>query len=77
MLQSRIAVLTVFVVGIVFAQSEANKGGINGSVVDPNAAVVPNVKVTATNPATGSTRVTNTNAAGEFGSTRWIRGHTR
>ncbi len=37
----------------VFAQSQATTGNIEGRVLDPNGAVVPNANVTATNQETG------------------------
>ena len=36
-----------------FAQSQATTGNIEGRVLDPNEAAVPNAQVTATNQATG------------------------
>jgi hypothetical protein len=39
---------------------------INGTVLDPSAAVVPNAAITLTNPATGQTRQVTSNSAGEF-----------
>src|SRR5215213_4062192 len=39
--------------GNAFAQSQATTGNIEGRVLDPNGAVVPNVNVSATNKDTG------------------------
>lgn len=52
------------IAGSVFAQSGTT--GINGTVVDQAAAVVPGATVTISNPATGLTRTTTTNANGRF-----------
>ncbi|MDM7922171.1 MAG: TonB-dependent receptor, partial [Pyrinomonadaceae bacterium] len=50
--------------GGVFAQSGTT--GISGTVVDQAGAVVPGATVTISNPATGLTRTTTTNANGRF-----------
>jgi hypothetical protein len=47
------------------AQS-ASTATIVGQVVDPQGAVVPNAKVTATNQATGLSRTTNTTSSGNY-----------
>jgi hypothetical protein len=39
---------------------------INGTVVDPSGAVVPNAQVNLTNPATGETRQSTSNGAGAY-----------
>lgn len=44
----------------------AHAQDINGAVQDPSGAVVPNVDITLTNPATGQTRKTTSNAAGAY-----------
>ena len=49
-----------------FAQSQATTGNIEGTVVDPNGAVVPNVTVTATNMETGFAKTAQTNDEGTF-----------
>jgi len=48
------------------AQSAGNSGSINGSVVDPTGAVVPNATVEIRNPVSGFDRSTTTDAAGRF-----------
>jgi outer membrane receptor protein involved in Fe transport len=48
-----------------FAQS-VTSGDIAGVVTDPSGAVVPNVKVTATNDNTGAVHTTNTNGEGFY-----------
>ncbi|HYL38811.1 MAG TPA: TonB-dependent receptor [Bryobacteraceae bacterium] len=49
-----------------WAQADANKGQIAGTVFDPNQAVVPNAKVTIKNIATGAVRELTTGDAGQF-----------
>jgi hypothetical protein len=49
-----------------WAQSDANKGQIAGTVFDPNQAAVPNAKVVVKNTSTGSTRELTTNESGQF-----------
>jgi hypothetical protein len=49
-----------------FAQSQATTGDIEGRVLDPNKAVVPNVPVTATNAQTGFERTVNTDDDGNY-----------
>lgn len=51
---------------IVLAQSAGSAGTINGSVVDPNGAAVPNASVTISNPVTGYSRTTSTAGDGTF-----------
>ncbi len=55
----------LFCIGQVFAQS-AVTGGINGKVSDPQGAVVPNAKVTATNLGTNSVVTVMSNSDGEY-----------
>src|SRR5919206_156577 len=50
----------------VFAQSQATTGDIEGRVLDPNGAVVPNATVTARNEATGFERTANTDGDGNY-----------
>ncbi len=49
-----------------FAQSAGNSGSINGSVVDPTGAVVPNATVEIRNPVSGFDHSTTTDAGGKF-----------
>src|SRR5260370_8276449 len=49
-----------------WAQSDANKGQIAGTVYDPNQAVVPGAKVTIKNTGTGAVREVKTCGASEF-----------
>ena len=48
------------------AQSVGNSGSINGTVVDPTGAVVPQATVEIRNPVSGFDRTTTTDAAGKF-----------
>src|SRR5512132_1637338 len=58
-----IAVITLFLCGVAFAQSD---GTIFGTVKDATGAVVADATVTVLNPAKGITRKTITNADGVF-----------
>jgi outer membrane receptor protein involved in Fe transport len=49
-----------------FAQSEATTGNIEGRVLDPNGAVVPNATVTAKNDATGLEKTATTDGEGNY-----------
>src|SRR5256714_2088007 len=49
-----------------FAQSEATTGNIEGRVLDPNGAVVPNATVTAKNKDTGFERSATTDGEGNY-----------
>src|SRR5437588_8614655 len=55
-----------FVSTVVRAQSQASTGNIEGRVLDPNGAAVPNVQVTATNEATGLQKSANTDDEGNY-----------
>jgi len=59
-----ILILTLAI--MVFAQSQATTGNIEGRVLDPKEAAVPGATVTATNQQTGLERTTATNDAGGF-----------
>src|SRR5512132_2710803 len=50
----------------VFAQSQANSGNIEGRVLDPNGAAVPNANVAATNQQTGFEKSVTANEEGGF-----------
>src|SRR5436190_7207520 len=45
---------------------QTNKGGISGTVSDPNGAVVPGAKVTITNEATKQSIVLTTSSSGAY-----------
>jgi hypothetical protein len=55
-----------FLSSLVWSQSSGNSGSINGSVVDPTGAVVPNATVEVRNPVSGFDRSTTTDSAGRF-----------
>jgi hypothetical protein len=52
--------------GIAVAQSSGNSGAINGTVVDPTGAVVPNATVEIHNPVSQFIRSTTTDKSGNF-----------
>src|SRR5688500_17578561 len=52
--------------GNVFAQSQATTGNIEGRVLDPNGAAVPNVTVSATNKDTGFGKTVMADSEGGF-----------
>ncbi len=56
----------ILTTGLTFAQSQATSGNIEGRVLDPNGAVVPNATVTAKNQATGLEKSATTDESGEF-----------
>src|SRR5438067_3457365 len=66
------AMLLALVVSLFFvstgarAQSQAATGNIEGRVLDPNGAAVPNVQVSATNEATGLEKSANTDDEGNY-----------
>ncbi len=49
-----------------FAQSQATTGNIEGRVLDPNGAVVPNATVTVTNESTALEKTTTTDGEGNY-----------
>jgi len=53
-------------VSVAGAQSVGNSGSVNGTVLDPTGAVVPNAKVEIQNPVSGFDRSTTTDSAGKF-----------
>ncbi len=63
-LYDRILML-LFAIGLANAQS-ASSAQISGTVVDPQGAVVPGAKVTATNQATGTGRSVTTTSTGNY-----------
>ena len=59
--------ISAFILLITFAIiGQTNKGGISGTVSDPNGAVVPGAKVTITNDATKETLVLTTSDSGVY-----------
>ena len=60
------AIVMIFSVSAVFAQAQVSTADLNGTVVDPNGAVVAGATVTAKNSATGITRTVTANDSGEY-----------
>src|SRR5436305_15216891 len=58
--------LLTFISISTFAQSQATTGNIEGRVLDPNGAAVPNATVTAKNQATGFERTSTTDGEGNY-----------
>ncbi len=56
----------LLLVQVAFAQSQASTGNIEGRVVDPQGAAVPNVPVTARNKDTGFEKTVNSNEDGTY-----------
>ena len=61
-----VAAATTLSVGNAGAQSGGNSGSINGTVVDPTGAVVPNASVEIHNAVSGYDRTTTSDNAGNF-----------
>ncbi|HUI74934.1 MAG TPA: TonB-dependent receptor [Candidatus Acidoferrum sp.] len=59
-------VLCFFIPTSVRAQTSSSTGSLNGTVTDPENAVVPDAKVTVSNLATGTSVVVSTNAVGFY-----------
>lgn len=64
----KFTLVPVFLVfsGLLFAQADANKGQIVGTVFDAKQAVIPNADIHITSSSTGATRDLKTGNAGEF-----------
>jgi hypothetical protein len=58
--------LFLFVIAVVCAWAQTFQGGVRGQVKDQGGAVVPDVKVTLVNEATGEQRATLSNESGEY-----------
>ena len=61
-----VAVAAVVAVGSGIAIAQATSGSINGTVLDPSGAVVPNADIQMHNPVSGYDRTTKTDARGSF-----------
>jgi hypothetical protein len=61
-----LAAVMIFSASAGFAQAQVSTADLNGTVVDPNGAIVAGATVTARNPATGFTRTVTANDSGEF-----------
>jgi carboxypeptidase family protein/TonB-dependent receptor-like protein len=62
-----LAILLCLTGGLLNAQSAGNSGSINGTVLDPTGAVVPNATVEIHNPVSHFDRSTTTDKSGNFG----------
>ena len=67
-----LSLLVLFVTTIAFSQGET--GQINGTVTDPNGAVIPNATVTVRSVATGQTRSVQTDGEGFYQITNLLPG---
>jgi hypothetical protein len=61
-----LAILMILSASAIFAQAQVSTADLNGTVVDPNGAVVAGATVTARSSATGITRTVTANDSGEF-----------
>ena len=60
------AIVMIFSVSAIFAQAQVSTADLNGTVVDPNGAVVSGATVTAKNSSTGISRTVTANDSGEY-----------
>jgi hypothetical protein len=60
------AIVMIFSVSAIFAQAQVSTADLNGTVVDPNGAVVAGATVTARSTSTGITRTVTANDSGEY-----------
>ena len=58
--------LALILCAATIASAQTFRGGIQGTVTDPNGAVIPGADVTITNPDTGLTRTTHTDETGSY-----------
>ena len=58
--------LTLILCSAVICSAQTFRGGIQGTVTDPNGAVIPGADVTITNPDTGLTRTMQTDSEGAY-----------
>src|SRR5438067_11293221 len=61
-----LCIALLFASALTFAQSQASTGDIEGRVLDPNGAAVPNASITAKNKETGLERTVNSDEEGNF-----------
>src|SRR5437763_2441291 len=61
-----LAACSVLMAASLFAQSQATTGDIEGRVLDPNGAAVPNATVTGVNQATGFERTVTADGEGNY-----------
>ena len=60
------AIVMIFSVSAIFAQAQSSSADLNGTVVDPNGAVVAGATVTAKGSSTGISRTVTANDSGEY-----------
>ncbi|MBS1793134.1 MAG: TonB-dependent receptor [Acidobacteria bacterium] len=60
------AIVMIFSAAALFAQAQVSTADLNGTVVDPNGAIVAGASVTAKSNSTGISRTVTTNASGEY-----------
>jgi hypothetical protein len=60
------ALVMIFSACAIFAQAQVSTADLNGTVVDPNGAIVAGATVTARSSATGISRTVSANESGEF-----------
>jgi hypothetical protein len=60
------AIVMIFSVSAIFAQAQVSTADLNGTVVDPNGAVVAGATITAKNSSTGISRTVTANDSGEY-----------
>jgi Carboxypeptidase regulatory-like domain len=65
---SCLAILVTLTVSALWAQSTISTGSIQGTISDPNGAVVPNAAITITNKATGTNLKITSNSTGAYAS---------
>jgi Carboxypeptidase regulatory-like domain len=65
---SCLAILALCTASALWAQSTVSTGSIQGTVTDPNGAVVSGANITITNKATGTSAKTNSTASGTYSS---------
>lgn len=63
---SAVGAVVFLAAGYAFAQSQIGEATLNGSVLDPSEAAIPNAKVSARQTATGLARTTESNADGLY-----------
>src|SRR3954467_13819212 len=67
--------LALFFVGLACLAQSTNAGDIRGTVTDSSGALVPDVKVTVTNVATGVSKMFTTNQSGLFDTDSIVTGN--
>src|ERR1041385_2861591 len=66
MSRTQLYVALVLILTASMADAQLSRGSLTGVVTDSTAAVIPNAKVTVTNPNNGATWQTVTNANGQY-----------